>query len=295
MQTARPRFSVVIPAFNEANYIANTLASLTQQTFTDFEVIVVDNNSTDQTATIAKGLSARVIKEKRPGVCWARQAGTEAANGDIVVSTDADTTFSPQWLENINNMFVKRPHLVGVAGPCHYVDGPLWGEVYPYILFGYVSLINKLTRKTIYISATNIAFKKEVWEGYNTLLTQGGDELDLLHKLQKKGKVIFLNGNPTYTSARRLARGLFYNVIVSFFIYYILEYNLTRLFKRPILGSAPKFRNEFSPAVLTLFHFAIGVLLLAAFSLYTQPGHYLVREAHRLIRDTNHIIMRARR
>ena len=86
--TNRPRFSVVIPCYNEELYIADALKSLQKQDFTgDYEVIVVDNNSTDNTATLAKKHGAKVVHEKRPGICWARQAGTEAARGEIVIST----------------------------------------------------------------------------------------------------------------------------------------------------------------------------------------------------------------
>jgi len=58
-----PLISVVIPAFNEENFIAKTLESLLNQDFKDFEIIVVDNNSTDQTAEIAKKFGAILLYE----------------------------------------------------------------------------------------------------------------------------------------------------------------------------------------------------------------------------------------
>ncbi|MHB1711171.1 MAG: glycosyltransferase family A protein, partial [Acidimicrobiales bacterium] len=73
---------MVIPAYNEAGYLAGTLASLVRQDFTGvYEVIVVDNNSTDDTARIAESYGARVVREPRPGVCYARQAGPENRRG----------------------------------------------------------------------------------------------------------------------------------------------------------------------------------------------------------------------
>ena len=87
-----PRFSVVIPAYNEADYLPAALRSLRAQDFPGaVEVIVVDNGSTDGTADLARRLGARVVEEHAPGVCAARQRGTLAARGEIVVSTDADT------------------------------------------------------------------------------------------------------------------------------------------------------------------------------------------------------------
>lgn len=242
--TDRPRFSVVIPAVNEAADIGRCLSSLAEQDYQgSYAVIVVDNNSTDQTAAIAHSHGATVVFEPHPGVCWARQRGTEVARGEIVISTDADTTFDLGWLSRIDNAFNREPSNVAVAGPCQFVDGPRWGLVYPTLLFGLVHLLHRLTGRVFYVSATNIAFRRSAWTGYDTNLTQGGDELDLLRRLRTQGPVTFDLGNPTFTSARRLRRGLTYNIFVTFFYYYLLGYGLNRLFRRPILGTAPEIRD----------------------------------------------------
>jgi glycosyltransferase involved in cell wall biosynthesis len=240
----RPRFSVVVPAFNESAYISACLRSLAAQDFTgSWEVIVVDNNSTDRTAAIAAALGATVVTEPRRGVCQARQRGTEVARGEIIVSTDADTTFAASWLSAIDERFTRRPECVAVAGPCHFVEGPRWGIAYSWLLFGLVHLLYRLTGRVFYGTATNIAFRKQAWAGYDTQLTQGGDELDLLRKLRKRGRVVFDRGNPTFTSARRLDEGLVYNIVVTCLFYYLLGYWLNRLFQRPVLGMAPAFRS----------------------------------------------------
>ena len=66
---------------------------------------------------------AIVLYEPRSGVCSARQCGLMAATGEVVVSTDADTTFAPSWLETIESRLAQHPEAVGVAGPCVFVDG----------------------------------------------------------------------------------------------------------------------------------------------------------------------------
>lgn len=241
----RPRFSVVIPCYNEENYIGDTLLSLQSQDYNgEFEVIVVDNNSTDASAKIAKHYGATVIREKRPGVCWARQTGTEAAIGEIVISTDADTIFTPNWLAKLDCTFNHSNNFVAVAGPCIYRSGPFWGKAYPIILFSAVHGYAKLTGHPFYVTATNLAFKKSYFDGYDVHSPQGGDELSMLRQLKKKGKVGFQYGNPVYTSARRLKRGLFYNIFVTLFYYYICGYYLDRIFKRTIIGSAPAYRFD---------------------------------------------------
>jgi glycosyltransferase involved in cell wall biosynthesis len=240
-----PRYSVVIPAFNEQAYLGACLASLAAQDYPGaFEVIVVDNNSTDDTAVIAADAGVTVVVEPERGVCQARQRGTLAAHGEIIISTDADTTFTPGWLTGIDAAFARHPGAVAVAGPCHFAGAPRWGNLYSTLLFGTVNLVKRLTGRVVYISATNIAFRGSAWTGYDTRLTQGGDELDLLRRLQAAGDVVFDVTNPTRTSSRRLDEGLLYNVAVTFLYYYLLGYALNRIFRRPVLGTAPPFRRS---------------------------------------------------
>lgn len=270
--TVAPRYSVVIPALNEERYLGACLSSLANQDYPgDFEVIVVDNNSTDRTAAVARDQGATVVFEREPGVCAARQRGTEVARGEIIISTDADTTFDPTWLSNIDRSFTRDPSHVAVAGPCHFVSAPRWGTAYERMLFGLVHLIHRVTGRVMYISATNIAFRKSAWTGYDSRLTQGGDELDLLRQLRIQGTVAFDLRNPTHTSSRRMNQGLIYNVAVTFFFYYFLGYALNRLFGRSILGMYPAFRNTRPPrtAGWTLRRVVIvtgtGLLIATAF------------------------------
>ena len=144
----KPRFSIVIPAFNEETYIGATLESLQKQNFIDgYEIIVVNNNSTDNTVKIAQQYNIKLIDESRPGVCWARQAGTEAAEGEIVISTDADTIFDTDWLQNIDQQFKEDNSIVAVCGPCQFVNPPWWGKIYPKLLFGAVVSFYKIIKK----------------------------------------------------------------------------------------------------------------------------------------------------
>ena len=243
----RPRFSVVLPALNEELCLPGCLSSLAGQDFDgEVEVIVVDNNSTDQTAAVARSHGAVVVHEPRPGVCWARQRGTEVARGDVIVSTDADTTFDPSWLTRIDRSLREHPSCVAVGGPCAFtVDSPLWARVYPRALFGAVAFVHRLTGRVFYVTATNLAFRREAWPGYDTQMTQGGDEVDLLRRLSRRGPVHFDRRNPTFTSARRLERGLAYNLVVTFFVYYLLAYWLNRIAGRPLIGTAPAFRRRY--------------------------------------------------
>jgi glycosyltransferase involved in cell wall biosynthesis len=270
-------YSVVIPALNEVEYISETIDSLKKQNYkSSFEIIVVDNNSDDNTAGIASKAGAKVIVEKNPGVCWARNSGTLMAKGDIIISADADTTYSKNWLANIDRIFCKHPKLVAIAGPCKFRDAPAWGNIYTSLLFWLVNFVFITFNKTYYGSGTNIAFKKSAWDGYDTSLTQGGDELDLLRRLRKRGPVYFYLKNPSLTSSRRLTRGFFYNFFITFLIYYILEYNLSRLFKHSVLGSAPKFRKDLVPKKLFIFKLGVICLVFIAILLGMYKTRYIV-------------------
>ncbi len=274
------RFSIVVPCYNEASYISATITSLRNQDFPGpYEILVVDNNCTDNTAQIAGALGVRVITETAPGVCHARQAGTVASTGEIVVSVDADTTYAQDWLSKIDRGFRESDDVVAVVGPCRYKDGPRWGRLFARSLFGAVHQIYRATGRTYYVSATNIAFRRDRWTGYDTQLTQGGDELDLLRRMRQEGRIIYDHSNPTYTSGRRFNRGLFYNIFVCLIVFYLSAYLLNRVTGKRVIGSAPVFRD--SPPRRSyrqrLVVLALGVTLtLFAFP---QPRAYLTEKA----------------
>lgn len=241
----RPRFSVVVPAFNEEAVLGECLAALAAQTYAGgVEVIVVDNGSTDATAAVARRHGVRVVHEVQPGVCFARQRGFTSASGEIVVSTDADTTVSPGWLAHIDEQLRSRPEAVAVAGACVYVGGPWWSATWTRVLFGLVAAIARLTGRVCYVTATNLAFYRACFSGYDTRMTQGGDELDVLRRLRREGPVVFTRHHPTRTSSRRMERGLLYTVVVSLCFGYLLGYLLNRVAGRPVIGSAPVFRED---------------------------------------------------
>jgi glycosyltransferase involved in cell wall biosynthesis len=274
------RFSVVIPCLNEASYVADAITSLQNQDFPGpYEIVVVDNNCTDDTARIARDLGVRVISEPTPGVCNARQAGTTASTGEIVVSADADTTYPTDWLSRIDRGFQASDDVVAVVGPCRYQDGPRWGRVFARSLFGAVHAVYRATGRTWYVSATNIAFRRDRWTGYDTRLTQGGDELDLLRRMRRQGRVTYDHDNPTYTSGRRFTRGFFYNVVVCLFVFYLSAYLLNRVTGRRLIGSAPVFRDSRPRPARRLRLAVAGLAATLALVAFQQPRAYLAEKA----------------
>jgi glycosyltransferase involved in cell wall biosynthesis len=238
-----PRFSVVVPDHNEAEVLGRTLGSLRAQDFPGpIEVVVVDNNSTDGTGDLARAAGVRVEVEPSLGVCADRQRGTDLATGQIVVSTDADTVHPPDWLSRIDTVFRDDPDLVAVAGPCRYEHPPRWAAILTRLGFAAVAGVHALTGRVGYVTATNVAFRREGFPGYDTELTQGGDEIDLLRRLRRQGRVAWDAGNAVCTSSRRLEQGLAHTVVVSFGYYYAGGHLMNRLARRRVVGLAPPIR-----------------------------------------------------
>lgn len=108
--------TVVIPAYNAAEFIADCLASVASQTFTDFDVVVVDDGSTDETARIAHSIllsrkfrSMRILSKPNGGVSSARNAGVLAAEGEWVAFLDSDDTWHPEKLRKQVDFLKENP------------------------------------------------------------------------------------------------------------------------------------------------------------------------------------------
>ncbi len=110
---SRPRLSssVVIPAYNAATFLAKTLDSIAAQTCPPTEVIVVDDGSRDETASIASAHPAvtRVIRRANGGICVARNDAIEIAAGELVLTLDADDLWHPHYVERMTAMMAAHP------------------------------------------------------------------------------------------------------------------------------------------------------------------------------------------
>ena len=98
------KYSVVIPLYNKEHYIASTLRSVLAQTYPDYEVIVVDDGSTDHSLQACKTVQSdkiRIVQQANQGVSAARNKGIELAAGEYICFLDADDTWHPDYLQNI--------------------------------------------------------------------------------------------------------------------------------------------------------------------------------------------------
>jgi len=109
--------SVVIPAYNAAATIAECMEALNKQSLPrdEYEVIVVDDGSTDETAKIAADYGARVLKQANSGPAAARNRGIAAARGEIILFTDSDCAPAHDWIQEMIAPLAD-PHIAGVKG-----------------------------------------------------------------------------------------------------------------------------------------------------------------------------------
>ena len=101
------KVSVIMPAYNSEVYIRESIDSVLAQTFADFELIVVDDGSTDTTAAIAESYSdsrIRLIRQPNRGVSVARNTGLEASQGQFITFLDSDDLYYPDFLKTLYHL-----------------------------------------------------------------------------------------------------------------------------------------------------------------------------------------------
>ena len=108
-----PRVSVIVPTYNSARYLPEAIDSVLGQTYRDFEIIVVDDGSTDNTQGVLARYAEqiRVVRQSNQGSAAARNAGILAARGEFIAFLDADDLWLPQKLERQMPLFDERPEI----------------------------------------------------------------------------------------------------------------------------------------------------------------------------------------
>lgn len=107
-----PKFSIIIPVYNVEKYLKKCLDSVKNQTFKDYEVLVVDDGSTDKSKSIAKKFDITLIENNHVGVSEARNIAIEKAKGDYLVFLDSDDYWEKNLLEKINESSKNNPDLI---------------------------------------------------------------------------------------------------------------------------------------------------------------------------------------
>lgn len=165
MKPPHAPLSVVILAYNEEEYLPHALDSIAAQTVAPDEVIVIDNNSTDRTAEIARSYPfVRLVNEPQKGIAPARDRGFAEAKGPLLARIDADTVLPPDWVKNAHTLMDARARdFIAATGPGYVVDiWPAW--------LGH--LIGALVIRYGYFWGSRIMFGAPVVFGSSLVLTR---------------------------------------------------------------------------------------------------------------------------
>ncbi len=109
MQNTSPLFSVIIPVFNREILLPRAIESVLNQSFKDFEIIVIDDGSTDKSAQVAQSYGVRVVKRKNGGVAAARNLGIKLSKGNIIAFLDSDDEWKKDKLKIQYEFFRQNP------------------------------------------------------------------------------------------------------------------------------------------------------------------------------------------
>ena len=161
---------VVVPCYNETDTISGCLDGLIAQGEAIDEIIIVDNNSSDATASIVesyikKHKKIRLLHEKKQGVQFARNTGLSAAQSDIIARIDADTMVEKKWAVALKDFYDKKEHSdVGAAsGQTHYFDVP-FPRVSQFFTNLFTHLANQKLADAHSIYGANMSLRREAWQ-----------------------------------------------------------------------------------------------------------------------------------
>ncbi|MGP1446119.1 MAG: glycosyltransferase family 2 protein [Candidatus Limimorpha sp.] len=200
-------FSVIIPLYNKAPYVAKAIRSVLSQTCQDFELIVVDDGSKDGSAAIAEELlrqcdacRCRLIRQSNAGVSTARNNGVTASKGEYLCFLDADDWWETTFLEEMQRLITAFPG-AGIYGASYYIVKNGRNRVAPIGVprgfeRGCIDYC-KVYAETLCMPLTSISIcmPKSVFDeenGFKPTLKLGED-FDLWIRVALKHKVVFLN------------------------------------------------------------------------------------------------------
>jgi len=185
-----PKVSVVVCAYNAERTMAPCLASLEKLNYPSYEVIVVNDGSTDHTREICERFNyIRLINQENKGLSAARNVGIETATGEIVAFTDSDCVADPDWLTYLVTTFIRSGR-AAVGGPNFPPPEDTLVPSAVAVSPGGPTHVLLNDEVAEHIPGCNMAFRKKVLEeihGFDPVFRAAGDDVDLCWRLQNAG------------------------------------------------------------------------------------------------------------
>ncbi len=198
--------SIIIPVYNEQLYLKACLDAIARQTVQPDEVIVVDNNSTDNSLQIARQYPfVHIAHEKRQGALYGRTKGFNTAKSDILGRIDADTILEPNWVETAKAIF-QDTSVAAATGSSHFYDMPFsphnhWVEDF------FKNTLYKHEKNFPFLFGTNMAIRRTAWKSIRSKLCEDNhiyEDADLaIHLFQAGLKIVYDINLRAGMSARR--------------------------------------------------------------------------------------------
>ena len=195
------RFSVVIPLDNKAPYVIQALESVFSQTYRDFELVVVDDGSTDNSLSVTKevlatsGIDYQLIHQANAGVSTARNNGVAASHGEYICFLDADDWWAPNYLERMNRLIKEYPD-AGIYGVNYYIVKRKEQRVALHIpSTGYINYCDCYRKLQMPLTSISVAIPVEVFRsmgGFKPHL-KFGEDFDLWIRIALSKKVAYLD------------------------------------------------------------------------------------------------------
>ena len=186
------KISIVIPVYNEASYLDACLEAIARQNEPPFEVIIVDNNSTDDTRDVVKRFSfVKLINEPKQGVIHARKTGFDAAQGDIIGRIDADSVLPADWTAAVAKIFSEY-EIDAVSGSAHYYDFCAQ-RLANFLDLNLRRLLKRTMKNRMYLWGANMAMTKNAWEEVSPFLCRQGfihEDQDIAIHMQEIGQAV---------------------------------------------------------------------------------------------------------
>jgi cellulose synthase/poly-beta-1,6-N-acetylglucosamine synthase-like glycosyltransferase/peptidoglycan/xylan/chitin deacetylase (PgdA/CDA1 family) len=215
-ETHFPSVSVVVPAYNEAVVIARTVRSLAASDYPDFDVVVVDDGSSDGTAEIVEGLGlprVRVVSQPNAGKAAALNTGIRQTSGEIVVMVDADTIFEPETLRRLVQAFAD-PAVGAVSGNTKVGNRSTmlgrWQHIEYVIGFNLDRRMYEILQCTPTVPGAVGAFRREVLESVGGVSGATlAEDTDLTLAIGRRGcRVVYAEHARAWTEAPASLSGL---------------------------------------------------------------------------------------
>lgn len=182
-------FSIVIPAKNEESNIGRCLASILSVDWDsrDFEIVVVDNGSSDRTVHIAREMGARVFEKPEATISGLRNYGASVAKGSVIAFLDADCAVTPGWLKAAS-LYIENDDVVAFGSPATVPDGGTWVQSAWFNVRGKPFQVEGVE----WLESANLLVKKNAFlrvGGFNESLVTCED-YDLTQRLKLHGRII---------------------------------------------------------------------------------------------------------